>query len=202
MTVRDFNPFPLTSPDSVGGVSVERISARPRHSRISAPVLAAILAMGMTLLQVFPAGAGEVLEIPQAVTTPPVAAVHPHRSRTHKVHANHRAQDSYDGSSATPASDADWTAVTPSDATAAPDSPPPPTKVAANTESYPPDPNVGSISDYQNQPGENGQPPTFAMGSGGGGRSEPQGSMTSNLIIGGILVGMMALEIASSHHRR
>jgi hypothetical protein len=56
------------------------------------------------------------------------------------------------------------------------------------------------MSDYQNQPGENGQPPSIAMGGGGSGRSEPQGSMTANLIIGGILVGMMAIEIASAHH--
>ena len=35
---------------------------------------------------------------------------------------------------------------------------------------------------------------------GGGGGYRTRGSMAADLIIGGILVGMMALEIASAHH--
>ena len=75
---------------------------------------------------------------------------------------------------------------------------PPPT-VASNSESYPPGPNLGSISDYQNQQGENARPAGIAFG-GGTRRHEPQSSMTTNLIVGGLIVGLVALEMAS-HHR-
>jgi len=196
MKPQDFNRFAHLPPDSVYRVGADRRCPRA-HSRILLGVLAAILAIGLPLMQVAPAAAGDVLEIPQAVATPSPVAVHPH--------SHHRRATVPDD---TPSSNADWTAVTPPDApdaTAGNYPAPPPDKVAANAESYPPDPNVGSINDYQNQPGENGQPPSFAIGAGGGGgggRSEPQGSMTANLIIGGILVGLMAVEIASSHHHR
>jgi hypothetical protein len=191
MNVQPFNPFSDAAHDNVYGLNVRGSSANPRGPRMSAFMLAIMTVIGLSLLQIAPAAAGEILEIPQVVNTPPVP-VH-----SHKAHSrHHRAQDSYN-TIATSTGDADWTNVTPRDATAPPDSGP--TKVAANTESYPPDPNVGSINDYQNQPGEDGQPPTIPMGSGGV-RVEPQGSMTTNLILGGILVGMMALEIASSHH--
>jgi hypothetical protein len=148
-------------------------------------MLAAILAIGLPLLQTAPAAAGEVLEIPQVVATLP-AATHSHKPHSHR----HRAPVPDDTALS---SNANWRAETPTEPL------PPPAEVAANSESYPPDPNVGSISDYQNQPGENGQRPSVAFG-GGGGRSEPQGSMTTNLIIGGIIVGMIAMEIASAHH--
>jgi hypothetical protein len=190
MKVQDFNPFPHASPDSVDG-----ISRRARRSRMSACALAAVLAVGLPLLQIAPAATGEVLEVPQVVAIPSPAAAHPHKAHSHR--RRHRMVDPYE---AARSSNADWTAVTPMEATAGTSDPAPrPAAVAANSESYPPDPNVGSISDYQNQPGEDGRPPSFAM-RGGGGRYEPQGSMTANLIIGGILVGMVALEIASAHH--
>ncbi|MGD0288864.1 MAG: hypothetical protein ABSC63_04285 [Candidatus Binataceae bacterium] len=100
-----------------------------------------------------------------------------------------------------PAYDANGATGSPSDAAAGTSNPaPPPTALAANSEPYPPDPNLGSIDDYQNQPGENGQRPSIALG-GGGSRPEPATSMTANLILGGILVGMIALEVASAHHR-
>jgi len=77
----------------------------------------------------------------------------------------------------------------------------PPDRVASNEKSYAPDPNVGSISDYQNQQGENAQPAGITF-SGGARRNEPQSSMTTNLIVGGLIVGLVALEIASHHHHR
>jgi hypothetical protein len=198
MRLQDFNRFAHLPADSVYRVGADGRSPRAR-SPMLVRALAAIVAIGLPLMQVAPAASGDVLEIPQAVATPSPAAVHPRRAHSH----HRRATVSDDR----PSSNADWTAVTPPDApdaTAGNYPAPPPDKVAANSESYPPDPNVGSINDYQNQPGENGQPPSFAIGSGGGGggRSEPQGSMTANLIIGGILVGLMAVEIASSHHHR
>ena len=173
MKVQAFNPFPHTSHDSV--YSLSRRAHRPH---IAERALAVVLAIGLSLLPVAPAVAGEqVLEIPQVIATPAT----PRSPRS--------APDLYD---TTPAYGADATA-------AASDPAPPPTTVAANTESYP-DPNVGSISDYQNQPGENGQRPSIALGSGAR-RSEPPASMTTNLILGGILIGMVALEIAAAHHR-
>jgi hypothetical protein len=179
MKVQSSNPFPRTSPDSVYSVRVDGISARARRARMPARVLASVLAIG--LLQAAPALAGDqVLEIPQLIATP--ATVRSHR----------RIPDLYD---TVPASNADAAAGTSAPA-------PPPAKVAANRESYPPDPNLGSIDEYQNQPGENGQRPSFAFG-GGGRRSEPPGSITSaDLIIGGIILGMVALEVASAHHHR
>jgi hypothetical protein len=33
-------------------------------------------------------------------------------------------------------------------------------------------------------------------------RNEPQSSMATNLIVGGLIVGLVALEIASHHHNR
>jgi hypothetical protein len=187
MRVQDFNPFPHASPASVDG-----ISACARRSLVLTSMLAAMLAIGLPLLQIAPATAGEVLEIPQVIATPSPVVAHRHRAHSRRHHA-------VGPDDAALSSDADWTAVTPTEATAPAEPLPPPAKVAANSRSYPPDPNVGSINDYQNQPGENGQPPSIVM-RGGGGRSEPQGSLTTNLIIGGILVGMMALEIASAHH--
>jgi hypothetical protein len=174
MKFQAFNPFPHASHDSVYG-----ISARARRARMPARVLAAMLAIGLPLLQVAPAVAGEqVLEIPQVIATPA-------RARSHRS-----APDLYD---AAPASYADATAGTSDPA-------PSPATVAANSESNPPDPNVGSISDYDNQPGENAQRPSIAFG-GGARRSEPPASMTTELILTGLIVGMVALEIASSHHR-
>ena len=208
MKVQAINPFPHNPHDSVG------ISSHVGRFRISTRMLIAVLAIGMPLLQIAPAVAGEVLEIPQAVATP--GAVTPHRHHHHVSSTRYAAPatsaasgpdtyatpgDAYatsgtvnPASSAAPVSDADAYANAGNAEPA-----PPPAAVAEN--SYPPDPNVGSINDYQNQPGENGQPPSFAMG-GGGRRAEPQGSMTTNLILGGLFVGMVAYEIAASHHHR
>lgn len=172
MKVQPFTPFPRALNDSV-----DSISASARRTRLPTRVLAAALVIGLPLLQAGSASAGDqVLEIPQVVATPAAR------------HSNRSVPDLYD----TAPAGADATAGTSHSA-------PPPATLAANSESYPPDPNVGSISDYQNQPGENGRRPSIALG-GGRPRSEPPASMTTSLIVGGILVGIMAWEIASAHH--
>jgi hypothetical protein len=176
MKRQPLNPFAQTLHDSVDHISTPLRGPKPTR------LLIAILALGLPLMQTVPALAGEqVLEIPQSVAIPA---------------APRHVPDLYDTIPPT-SSDADAYAAagTPADAPA-----PPPASVAANSPSYAPDPNLGSIDDYQNQPGENGRPPSFALG-GGGTRPEPPASMTTNLILGGILVGMVALEIASRHQR-
>jgi hypothetical protein len=156
--------------------------------RVTAWLLAAVLALGLPLTQTVPAIAGEqVLEIPQLIAPPTAPPSH------------RRVPDLYD-TTPTPPSDVDAYASGGTSTDAIAPNPQPPAKIAANSESYPPDPNVGSIDDYQNQPGENGRRPSIALG-GGRSRSEPPASMTANLILGGILVGIVALEIASAHHR-
>lgn len=184
------NRFRSALHDSVN--AADNVLTRPRRNRIRVRILATIVALALPMTQTASAVADEqVLEIPQAVATP-------------AAHNSHHHPDLYDTSPATaPAPDANVNAA-PGDATAytnagAREPAAQPTAIASNTESYPPDPNVGSINDYQNQPGENGQPPSFSFG-GRAPRSEPPASMTTNLIVGGILVGMMALEIASAHH--
>ena len=110
MKVQDFNPFPHTSP-----ASVQRIP-RSRPSRISACMLATVIAIGLPLLQIAPVAADEYRN-PQVVATPAPVATYPHRARPHKAHLRHphRAVNPDD---TTPSSDADWTAVNPPDATA------------------------------------------------------------------------------------
>lgn len=145
------------------------------------------MAIGLAVLPIGTAFAGEqVLEIPQVTSVP--AKVPSSRKPNGATYAG---GDAY--ANATPDSYADPTAA----ATGPTD---PPDTVAANDKSYPPDPNVGSINDYQNQQGENAQP-RIALGGGARG-NEPQTSMTTNLIVGGLIVGLMALEIASHHHHR
>lgn len=186
MKSRTLNPFPHTPHDSVN-----RVSRRPRRFYRPARVLAAMLAFGLPLLQIVPAIAGEqVLEVPQVIAKPDSPPSRPSSYRN--------VPDLYDTA---PAYDANGATGSPGDAAAGTSDPaPPPTALAANSEPYPPEPNLGSIDDYQNQPGENGQRPSIALG-GGGSRPEPATSMTANLILGGILVGMIALEVASAHHR-
>ena len=186
------NPFRSALHDNVNAAG--NVLTRPRRNRICVRILAAIVALALPPTQTATAVADEqVLEIPQAVATPTA-----HRSHHHHM------PDLHDTTPATaPAPDANVNAM-PGDPTAyanagAPEPATQPTAIASNTESYPPDPNVGSINDYQNQPGENGQPPSFSFG-GRAPHSEPPASMTTSLIVGGILVGMMALEIASAHH--
>lgn len=158
--------------------------AQPLHHSVDGPVrrrplwrvrlLLVAIALGLPMLQVAPALAGDqVLEIPQVS----VAPAHPN--------------ELYDSSaSASPDNDAGAYANA-----SAPQPSPAPGALAAN--SYPPDPNVGSIDDYQNQPGENRSGPSVAFG--GGNSAEPS-SLAGNLILGGILIGMAALEIAAAHH--
>jgi hypothetical protein len=185
MKRQTLNPFPHTPHDSVN-----RGSRRTRCFHLPARVLAAMLTIGLPLMQIAPAIAGEqVLELPQVIANPANPPSSPNSYRS--------VPDLYDTA---PGYDANGTVGTSREATSAPDPAPPPTAVAANSEAYPPDPNVGSIDDYQNQPGENGQRPSIALGRGGS-RPEPATSMTANLILGGILVGMIALEVASAHHR-
>ncbi len=182
MKFQPLNPFRSVLHDSVS--TTGKILTCRRRTPIRVRAIAAIVALALPLMQTATAVAAEqVLELPQAIATPTA------------LRAHHHVPDLYDTTPAiTPAPDAN------ADANAgAPDPAPRPTAVAANTASYPPDPNVGSISDYQNQPGENGQSPSFSFGAGGR-RSEPHTSMTTHLVVGGILLGMMALEIAA-HHR-
>jgi hypothetical protein len=156
-------------------------------SRGAARAMAAILAIGLALSPIGTAFAGEqVLEIPP-VTSVPAAA--PASRKPHST--GYSGVDAY--ANATPDSYVD-----PAAGARGPTNPA--DTVAANEKSYPPDPNVGSISDYENQQAENAQP-RIALG-GGARRNEPQTSMTTNLIVGGLIVGLVALEIASHHHRR
>jgi hypothetical protein len=177
-----FSLIRFVQPENVPGDRSRKCGAR-RATR----VLAAVLAIGLAVLPSGSAFAGEqVLEIPQVGSVP---AKVPSARKPHGT--TYAAGDAY--ASATPDSYVDpaATASGPTD---------PPDTVAANDNSYPPDPNVGSINDYQNQQGENAQP---GIGLGGGARrNEPQTSMTTNLIVGGLIVGLMALEIASHHHHR
>lgn len=178
------NPFRFAKHESVHGVR-----SRDRGSRgVARQMIAAMLAVGLAALPIGPAFAGEqVLEIPQATSVPAEAP-----SSSKHSGATYSGRDGY--SNATPDSAMDATA-------GAEDPTDPPDTVASNEKSYAPDPNVGSISDYQNQQGENAQPAGIALG-GGTRRNEPQGSMTTNLIVGGLIVGLVALEIASHHHHR
>ena len=192
MKPQTVNPFGIALHDC-GNCNCAKVDRRRQIRR--GRILAAMIALALPLTQTASAIGGEqVLEIPQAAARPSVNQPRPH------------VPDLYDTTpTSSPAPDAaadDPTAYAtePASAGAHGSAPAPePTAVAANTESYPPDPNVGSINDYQNQPGENGQAPSFSFG-GGSPRPEPAGSMATNLIMGGILVGMVALEIASSHH--
>jgi hypothetical protein len=148
--------------------------------------MAAVLAIGLAAFPTGQAFAGEqVLEIPQATGIPAEA------SSSRKPDTTYSGPDAY----ANPTPDS---YVSP--AARATDPTDPPATLAANDKSYPPDPNVGSINDYQNQQGENAQP-KLAFGSGAR-RNEPQSSMTTNLIVGGLIAGLVALEIASHHHHR
>ena len=200
MKSRLFNPFREVLHDSVSATAKVSTRGRARstrrRARIAVRMLAATIALALPLMQTAALANEQVLEIPQVVTTPTAhRAYHRHVLRHHVP----------DLDETTPAAAPDLNAdATAADASAyanagAPQPAPQPTAVAANTDSYPPDPNVGSIDDYQNQPGENGQPPSFSFGRGAP-RSEPPASMATSLIVGGILVGMMALEIASAHH--
>ena len=178
-----FSPIRFVQHENVQGARSRRCGAR-----WSTRVMAAALALGLAVLPIGTAFAGEqVLEIPQVASAPAEvpSPLKPHGTTTYA------GGDAY--ANATPDSYAEPAAA----ATGPTD---PPDTVAANDKYYPPDPNVGSISDYQNQQGENARP---GFGSGSGTRrNEPPSSMTTNLIVGGIIVGLVALEMASHHHRR
>ena len=198
MTHETLNPFRFAKYESVHG-----IGSRNRGSRRAGRVLAAILSVGLAILPVSSAFADDqVLEIPQVTSVPsasPSYTTHsyPRHSSTKHSSIKHTGT-SYSGrdaySSATPDSHPEATAGAggPADSW---------DRVASNEKSYAPDPNVGSISDYQNQPDESGQPARISFG-GGARRNEPQSSMATNLIVGGLIVGLMALEIASHHNHR
>ena len=190
MTQATPNPFRFPRHQSVHGMRLRHL-LRHQGSRVFGRALAVFLTVVIGFLPIGTAFAGEsVLEIPTAngasAAAPPYSAS--------------AGPSSYGGPDAYGAApDADPNAT--SGATASAD---PRSTVAANTESYPPDPNLGSIDDYQNQPGENGrQQQSAGIYFGGGSRpNEPQRSMTTNLIIGGLFVGLVALEVASHHHHR
>jgi len=176
------SPIPFVQLENVQGDRSRKCGARG-----ATRVMAAVLAIGLAVSPIGTAFAGEqVLEIPQVASVPTKV---PSARKPHGT--TYAGGDAY--ANATPDSYADPAAA----ATGPTD---PPDTVAANAKSYPPDPNVGSINDYQNQQGENAQP---RIGLGGGARrNEPQTSMTTNLIVGGLIVGLVALEIASHHHHR
>jgi hypothetical protein len=183
MTHETANRFRFVKHESVHGNG-----SHNRSSRWAARAIAAILSVGLAVMPIGPAFAGEqVLEIPQVASVP---ATRP-SSRKH-THVTYSGREAY--SNGMPDSKMDATAGEggPTDSW---------DRVASNEKSYAPEPNVGSISDYQNQQGENAQPPGIAFG-GGARRNEPQSSMTTNLIVGGLIVGLVALEIASHHHHR
>lgn len=189
MTQATPNPFRFPRHQSVHGTRLRHLLPH-RGSRVSGRVLAAFLTVMIGFLPIGPAFAGEsVLEIPTANGAP--AAASPYSSSA--TPSSYAGPDAYGT-----APDADPNATSGATASAEP-----PSTVAANTESYAPDPNLGSINDYQNQPGENGrQQQSAGIYFGGGSRpNEPQRSMTTNLIVGGLFVGLLALEMASHHHR-
>jgi hypothetical protein len=186
MTQATPNPFRFPRPQRVHGTRLRHLF-RHRRSRVSGRVLAAFLTVMIGFLPIGPAFAGEsVLEIPTANGAP--AAAPPYSSSAGP--SSYAGPDAY---GTAPGATSGGTA-----------SAEPPSTVAANTEPYPPDPNLGSIDDYQNQPGENGrqQQPAGIYFGGGSRPNEPQRSMTTNLIVGGLLVGLVALEMASHHHHR
>ncbi|HUY27057.1 MAG TPA: hypothetical protein VMV27_06515 [Candidatus Binataceae bacterium] len=72
-----------------------------------------------------------------------------------------------------------------------------PKMLPANSSSMASDPNLGSIQDYVAQ--QNAPPvPGYAAGTGGP-HAERPASITGDLYVGGLVVGLLALEIASQH---
>jgi len=189
MTSDKGNPFRFVDHESVHEESILQQCSRSHRSHWAARVLGAIVSMGLTVLPVGAAFAGEqVLEIPQVTSAPAEASV----SRKPHYATTYAERDEYGNE--TPGSYVD-------PAAGAKDPTDPPDTVVANDKASAPDPNVGSISDYENEQGENAQP-RIALGGGRAPRNEPQSSMTTNLIVGGLIVGLVALEIASHHRRR
>jgi hypothetical protein len=198
MTHETANPFRFVKHESVHGNG-----SHNRGSRRAARAIAAILSVGLAVMPIGPAFAGEqVLEIPQVTSVPAASATHTrHRFSKHSSTRHSSAKlagITYSGRDAYTNSAPDSSPGTKADAGGPTDSW---DRIASNEKSYAPEPNVGSISDYQNQQGENAQPTGIAFG-GGARRNEPQSSMTTNLIVGGLIVGLVALEIASHHHHR
>ncbi len=190
MTEATPNHFRFPRHQSVHGTRLRHLF-RHRGSRLSGRALGAFLTVMIGFLPIGPAFAGEsVLEIPTANGAP--AAAPPYSSSSGP--SSYAGPDAYGT-----APDVDPNASSGGTASAEP-----PSTVAANTGSYAPDPNLGSIDDYQNQPGENGQQqqPAGIYFGGGSRPNEPQRSMTTNLIVGGLFVGLVALEMASHHHNR
>jgi hypothetical protein len=198
MTHETANPFRFVKHESVHGNGSPN-----RSSRRAARAIAAILAVGLAVMPIGPAFADhQVLEIPQVASAPAASATHTrHRFSKHSSTKHSSAKFAgitYSGREA-------YSNATPDSKMYARAGEGGPTdswdRIASNEKSYAPEPNVGSISDYQNQQGENAQPAGIAFG-GGARRNEPQSSMTTNLIVGGLIVGLVALEIASHHHHR
>jgi hypothetical protein len=190
MTQATLNPFRFPRHESVNSTRLRHLFRR-LGSRAAGRAIAAILALTIAALPVASAFAGEsVLEIPPVGGGPAVA---PLSSSGPAAYGSPSDGSGADAIGTPRLSSPDST----SGSSRAAD---PPSTVSSNTGSYPPVPNVGSIEDYQNQAGENRQPAGISFG-GGARPNEPQRSMTTELILGGLLVGMVALELASHHHR-
>ena len=72
-----------------------------------------------------------------------------------------------------------------------------PKMLPANSSSMASDPNLGSIQDYVAQQND---PPVPGYAAGAGRRhAERPASLTGDLYVGGLVVGLLALEIASQH---
>jgi hypothetical protein len=213
MTQATLNPFRFPRHESV---YASRLRHPLRYWGSSARrVFVTILAVTVGILPVGSALAGEsVLEIPSAggspAALPPSSASASSYGAVPNSSAPPDASSSYASGSGPDSSDPDSSGP---DAYAAASASSPgansnpngvaPATVAANAEPYTPDPNLGSIDDYQNQPGQNGQQQPAGIYFGGNGRpNEPPRSMTSNLIVGGLLVGLVAMELAAHHHHR
>jgi hypothetical protein len=224
MTQQTLNPFRFQTHESVYGT-------RPRHrrSRLAAQAIVVILAITIPVLPVSPAFA-QVLEVPQVISAPasppssssygsapgsygtapgtygpaPEGSAGDRDAYGSPTDPNSGGSapvgyaanpNGYNGSAAPSSPDANADPNAPADPASAP-------PTVASNSGYAPDPNLGSIDDYQNQQGGNAQSAPGVTFGGGGQPNEPPQSMTTKLIVGGLIVGLVALGMATSHHHR
>jgi hypothetical protein len=224
MTQQTLNPFRFQTYESVYGARPRR-----RRSRLAAQTIAVLLAISIPVLPVSPAFS-QVLEVPQVISAPASPPSSSRNGSASGLYGSAPGsygsapegsagdRDAYgspndpDSNGSAPAGyAADPNAyngsATPSspDANGDPNAPADPANAqptVASNSGYAPDPNLGSIDDYQNQQGGNAQSAPGVTFGGGAQPNEPPQSMTTKLIVGGLIVGLVALGTATSHHHR